>query len=301
MKGFTAADVPDQTGKTIFITGANAGLGFEAAKVLAGKGARVLIGCRSQSKASQAVADILTAHPDADIDIVALDLASLESIKSAAAAVEQEAQLDVLINNAGIMIPPYELTADGFESQFGVNHLGPFALTGLLLNKLRSNPNARVVSTASIAHKRGKIFFDDINAEKRYNPVTRYAQSKLANLLFGYELQRRLSAVSDDTLSVVAHPGIAETELSRYVPGPLKLLMPLMTPLMNSAAQGAWPTLLAATGEQVASGDYYGPSKRWETAGPAIKVRSTRASHDADVAKRLWELSIEMTGIDPGI
>ncbi len=301
MRGFTAADVPDQTGRTIFITGANAGLGFEAAKVLAGQGARVLIGCRSQSRASQAVADIRAAHPDADIDIIALDLASLASIKRAAAAVEQETQLDVLINNAGIMVTPYELTADGFESQFGVNHLGPFALTGLLLNKLRSNPNARVVSTASIAHKSGKMFFDDINAQKRYNPVTRYAQSKLANLLFGYELQRRLSAVDDNTLSVMAHPGIAETELYRYVPGPLMLLMPLMTPFINSAAQGAWPTLLAATGEHVTSGGYYGPSKRWEAAGPAVKVTSTRASHDTDVAKRLWELSIDMTGIDPGI
>tara|TARA_R110002049_G_scaffold232354_8_gene404939 strand:- start:840 stop:1745 length:906 start_codon:yes stop_codon:yes gene_type:complete len=301
MKGFTAADVTDQSGKTFFITGANAGLGFEAAKVLAGKGARVLIGCRSQSRASQAVADILAGYPDADIDIIALDLASLDSIKRAAAAVEREAKLDVLINNAGIMVPPYELTEDGFESQFGVNHLGPFALTGLLLDKLRSTANARVVSTASIAHKSGRIFFDDINAERRYNPVTRYAQSKLANLLFGYELQRRLSAANADTISVMAHPGIAETELSRYVPGPLKMLMPLMMPLMNSAHQGAWPTLLAATGEQVAGGDYYGPSKRVETAGPAVKVRSTRASRNEDVARRLWELSIEMTGIDPGI
>jgi len=301
MKGFTAADVPDQTGKTIFITGANAGLGFEAAKVLAGKGARILLGCRSQSKASQAVADILIAHPDANIDIIALDLASLKSIKSAAAVVEQEARLDVLINNAGIMFPPFELTTDGFESQFGVNHLGPFALTALLLKKLRSNLNARVVSTASIAHKTSTIFFDDITAKKRYNPVTRYAQSKLANLLFGYELQRRLFAVNDATLSVMAHPGIAETELSRYVPGPLRMLMSLITPLMNSAAEGAWPTLLAATGNQVASGYYYGPCKRLETAGPAIKVSSTRASHDVKVAKRLWELSIDMTGIDPGI
>ena len=276
MKGFTAADVTDQTGKTFFITGANAGLGFEAARVLAGKGARVLIGCRSQSRASQAVADILAGYPDADIDIVDLDLASLDSIKRAAASVEREARLDVLINNAGIMIPPYELTEDGFESQFGVNHLGPFALTGLLLDKLRSTSRARVVSTASIAHKSG-------------------------NLLFGYELQRRLSAVDADTISVMAHPGIAETELSRYVPGPLKLLMPLMMPLMNSAFEGAWPTLLAATGERVSGGEYYGPSKRAETAGPAIKVRSTRASRNEDVARRLWDLSIEMTGIDPGI
>lgn len=301
MTGFTAADVIDQTGKTIFITGANAGLGFEAAKVLAGKNARVLIGCRTQSKAQQAATHILTDYPDANIEIVPLDLASLESIADAAAMVNEEARLDVLINNAGIMIPPHELTADGFESQFGVNHLGPFALTCQLLNKLQESPDARVVSTASLAHKRGKIFFDDINAQKNYNAVTRYAQSKLANLLFGYELQRRLSASGSDTISVVAHPGIAETELSRYMPGALQTLLPIFRPLMNTAAEGAWPTLLAATSEDVIGGAYYGPKKRGETAGPAVKVKSTRVSRDEAIAKRLWELSVSMTGIDPGI
>lgn len=301
MRGFTAKDVQDQSGKTVFITGANTGLGYETAKVLAGKNARVIIGCRSKDKADQARSKILSEHGKADVSIVELDLGSLESVNKAAAAVAKEERLDVLINNAGIMIPPYELTQDGFESQFGVNHLGPFALTSLLLEKLRTTPGARVVSTASVAHKRGRIIFDDINAEDGYNTVKRYAMSKVANLLFCYELQRRLSAAGDGTVSVAAHPGIADTELTRYIPRPLMLLAPLFRPLLNTAAAGAWPTLLAATKENVKGGEYFGPSKRRETAGPAIQVQSTGYSHNEEVASKLWELSIEMTGVDPGI
>jgi len=301
MTGFTANDVPDQTGKTIFITGANTGLGYEAAKTLAGNGARLIIGCRSKSKAEQARNSILADYPKADVMVIELDLADLASVKKAAARVVKEPQLDVLINNAGIMIPPYELTQDGFESQFGVNHLGPFGLTGLLLEKLRAAPDARIISTSSIAHKRGKIDFDDINAEQGYNPITRYAQSKIANLYFAYELQRRLEAAGDSTISVAAHPGIADTELTRYIPRALMLIAPLFRPLFNTPAQGAWPTLCAATMPGVRGGEYYGPSKRNETAGPAVRVESNRRSHDKAVAKRLWELSIEMTGVDPGL
>lgn len=301
MKPFTAVDTPDQSGKTIFITGANTGLGYAAATVLAGKGARILLGCRSRDKARQAREKILAEHPAADVAVVELDLGNLASVRKAAKEVAREPRLDVLINNAGIMIPPYELTRDGFESQFGVNHLGPFALTGLLLDKLRATPNARVVSTASIAHKRGKIHFDDINAERGYNAMVRYAQSKIANLYFAYELQRRLSAVGGDTLSVAAHPGIADTELSRYIPRSLMLLAPLFRPLFNTAAQGAWPTLCAATAPEVQGGEYYGPGRRNQTAGPAIRVESNRRSHDKDVARKLWELSVEMTGVNPGV
>ncbi len=301
MKGFTAKQVPDQTGKTVFITGANTGLGYEAAKVLAGKNARVIIGCRSKDKAQRAREEILAVHGEADVDIVAINLADLESVGEAAAVIAKEERLDILINNAGIMVPPFELTQDGFESQFGVNHLGPFALTGLLLDKLRATPGARIVSTSSIAHKRGKILFDDINADKQYNTMARYAMSKLANLYFAYELQRRLSAAGDDAISVAAHPGIADTELSRYFPRALMLAAPLFRPLLNTAAQGAWPTLCAATAREVQGGEYYGPCKRRETAGPAIRVKSTRRSHDKDVAEKLWDLSIEMTGVDPGV
>ncbi len=301
MKGFTAKNVPDQTGKTVFITGANTGLGYETAKVLAGQNAKVIIGCRSKVRGRQAKENILAAHSEADVTIVQIDLGSLKSIKRAAKKVAREPQLDILINNAGIMIPPYELTQDGFESQFGVNHLGPFALTNLLLDKLRATAGARVVSTASIAHKRGKIHFDDINAEKRYSATQRYAMSKLANLYFAYELQRRLSAAGDNTISVAAHPGVADTELSRYIPGALMLIVPLLRPLFNTAAQGAWPTLLAATGEDVRGGEYYGPSKLAETSGPAVRVKSTRRSHNAKIAQELWDLSVDMTGIDSGI
>ncbi len=300
-RGFTDKDVPDQSGKTIVITGANTGLGFEAARVLAGRGARVIIACRSEEKGQAARQRILEQHPGADVDLVSLDLTSLASVREAAARLAQEDRLDVLINNAGIMVPPYELTTDGFESQFGVNHLGPFALTGLLLEKIRATPGARIVSTSSIAHRRGKIRFDDINAEKGYNPMMRYAMSKIANLYFAYELQRRLDAAGDATLSVAAHPGIAATELLRYSPKALTILAPVFMPLFNSAAQGAWPTLAAATLEGVQGGEYYGPGKRGEMAGPAVKVRSNRRSHDRDIAAKLWDLSVEMTGVDPGL
>jgi NAD(P)-dependent dehydrogenase (short-subunit alcohol dehydrogenase family) len=300
-RGFTEQDVPDQSGRTIVITGANTGLGYEAARVLAGKRARVLIACRSAQKARSARDRILALHPAAEVATLELDLASLDSVRQAAAELAQEPRLDVLINNAGIMVPPYELTRDGFESQFGVNHLGPFALTGLLLDKIRATPGARIVSTSSIAHKRGRINFDDINAERGYSAIPRYAQSKLANLYFAYELQRRLEAAGDNTLSVAAHPGIAATELTRYLPRALTLMVPVFRPLFNSSAQGAWPTLAAATMEGVQGADYYGPSKRGETAGPAVRVQSTRRSHDREAARRLWELSIEMTGVDPGV
>lgn len=301
MTGFTAADVPDQTGKTMVVTGANTGLGFETAKTLAGKGARVLLGCRSLSKAQAAKDKILSVFPKADIVIVELDLGSLASIQTAAQQINQELRLDVLINNAGVMVPPLAYTKDGFESQFGVNHLGPFVLTSLLLDKIRATANARILSTASIAHRKGNINFDDINAKKYYSAWTRYAQSKIANLYFGYELQRRLNAISDDTISVVAHPGVADTELSRYIPKPFMLMMPVLKLFFNSAEQGAWPTLCAATMAGVKGGEYYGPSKRGEIAGPAIKVKSNRRSHNESIAKKLWDLSIEMTGVKPNL
>lgn len=299
--GFTEQDVPSQKGRTIVITGANTGLGYEAAQVLSAQGARVVIACRSEQKASAAIEHIHALHKGAELDFVPLDLGDQESVRACAGKLQAEEKIDVLINNAGIMVPPYELTADGFESQFGVNHLGPFALTSLLLDKLREVPNARVVNTSSIAHKAGKIAFSDINAEKKYSATGRYAMSKLSNLLFTYELQRRLEAAGESTISVACHPGIADTELSRYLPGLLKAATPLMKHLFNSAAQGAWPTLYAATGSDIKGGDYLGPCKFRETAGPAVHVRSTRKSQDPGLAKRLWDLSIEMTGVEPGI
>jgi NAD(P)-dependent dehydrogenase (short-subunit alcohol dehydrogenase family) len=199
------------------------------------------------------------------------------------------------------MMPPLERTAQGFESQFGVNHLGPFALTALLLPVLMATQNARVVNTSSVAHRGGDIDFADINAEKGYNRAKRYGQSKLANLLFSMELQRRLNAADTSVISVACHPGIADTELSRHMPKILMLTAPLVSKFFNTSLQGAWPTLMAATSGEVAGGDYIGPIKRGETAGPAGKARASRRAQDPELAARLWDMSIEMTGTDPGI
>ncbi|MEP1593564.1 MAG: oxidoreductase, partial [Halieaceae bacterium] len=270
-------------------------------RALAERGARVLLGCRSADKAKAAIASIRETAPEAELEHIALDLGDLDSVRSAAEIVNNEQRLDGLINNAGIMMPPLEHTVQGFESQFGVNHLGPFALTALLLPVLMATDDARVVNTSSIAHRGGNIDFDDINAEQGYNRAKRYGQSKLANLLFSMELQRRLEAAQSTVTSVACHPGIADTELSRHMPGILKLTAPLVSKFFNTSAEGAWPTLMAATSDSVSGGDYFGPIKRGESAGPAGKARPNRRSQDPDLAARLWDLSIEMTGIDPGL
>jgi len=202
---------------------------------------------------------------------------------------------------------PKTMTKDGFESQFGINHLGHFALTGLLLPKLDATPNSRIVTVSSTGHRlgNGDLFWDDINADTGYHPRQRYYAGKLANLLFTYELDRRLRAKGASTIAVAVHPGGANTELARYVEGPMgavtKILLPLMRPIMNSAESGAWPTELAATAEGVESGQYFGPGRFREMSGPARQVDSSKESKDPNKAKRLWDLSIEMTGVDPGI
>ena len=304
---FTDADVPDLTGKTIFVTGANTGIGFEAAKVFASKGARVLLGCRSTEKGMAALAQIADAHPGADVELIQIDLADLDSVRKAAERVAQEPRLDVLVNNAGVMWNPKTITKDGFESQFGINHLGHFALTGLLLPALEATPNSRIATVSSNGHRlgNGDLFWDDINAAEDYHPRKRYYASKLANLLFTYELDRRLRAKGSSTIAVAVHPGASDTELSRYVSGPMgvftRVATPLMRRFMNTAAEGAWPTELAATAPGVEGGQYFGPGGRGEMAGPAKQVESSSASKDTDKAQRLWDLSIEMTGVDPGI
>ncbi|MCP4306966.1 MAG: SDR family NAD(P)-dependent oxidoreductase [bacterium] len=307
MTDFTGKDVPDQTGKTFFITGANTGIGFEAAKVFAGAGARVLLGCRNTEKGKAALARIADAHPGADTQLVEIDLSDLASVRKAAEVVARESHLDVLVNNAGVMWNPKTITKDGFESQFGINHLGHFALTGLLLPVLEATPNSRIVTVSSTGHRlgNGDLFWDDINAEKEYHPRKRYYASKLANLLFTYELDRRLSAKGASTIAVAVHPGGSDTELGRYVTGGFGMMMrvmtPLMRPFMNSAETGAWPTELAATAPAVEGGQYFGPSRYREMSGSAKQVDSSPESKDPQKAKRLWDLSIEMTGIDPGI
>jgi len=307
IKDFTSADVPDQSGKTIFVTGANTGIGFEAAKVFAGKGARVLLGCRNAEKGRAALARIADAHPGADVELVEIDLADLASVEKAAEIVSGEPKLDVLVNNAGVMWNPKTITKDGFESQFGINHLGHFALTGRLLPLLEETPNSRIVTVSSTGHRlgNGDLFWDDINADKDYHPRKRYYASKLANLLFTYELDRRLRAKGSSTIAVAVHPGGSDTELGRHVTGAMGLLMrvtqPLMRTFMNSAEAGAWPSELAATAPGVEGGQYFGPGKYREMAGPAQQVDSSPESKDPAKAKRLWDLSIEMTSVDPGL
>jgi NAD(P)-dependent dehydrogenase (short-subunit alcohol dehydrogenase family) len=295
---FNEATVPDQSGRTVLVTGANTGIGYEAARVLAGRGARVLLGCRSTAKARDARERICVLHPKAQVELLSLDLGNLQSVREAADEVLQEARLDLLINNAGIMVPPREETADGFESQFGVNHLGHFALTGLLLDKLLVTPGSRVVNVSSGAHKWGKIEFDDVNAIRSYNRQTRYGMSKLANLLFTFELRRRLAAAGAKTIAVACHPGVSETELSRNMPAWMKLLAPLFRVLSHPPPQGALPTLRAATDPQVRGGQYYGPAGLFEMSGPPVLVEGNAASQDAQVARRLWDLSVEMTGVE---
>jgi NAD(P)-dependent dehydrogenase (short-subunit alcohol dehydrogenase family) len=297
MPAYTESDVPAQTGKTIFVTGANTGLGYHTARVLAQRGARVLLGCRSEQKAEQAIKEIQAITSDANVTWVPLDLANLTSIKEAAVLVNQEERLDALINNAGVMIPPRLETEDGFELQFGVNHLGHFALTGHLISKLKDQPDARVVTVTSLAHRNGQMDYDDVHAQKKYNRLTRYNMSKLANVLFTYELQRKLEDAGSQAIAVACHPGVSTTELLRYTP---RLLLSITAPLMrlvNSSAEGALPTLLATTGPDVNGGDYFGPTKMMELKASAQKVDTSAASKDEKDAKNLWELSTELTGV----
>jgi NAD(P)-dependent dehydrogenase (short-subunit alcohol dehydrogenase family) len=267
----------------------------------------VLLGCRNIEKGKAALARIAEAHPGANVEMVELDLADLASVRRAAETVAAEPKLDVLVNNAGVMWNPKTITRDGFESQFGINHLGHFALTGLLLPVLQATPNSRIVTVSSNGHRlgNGDLFWDDINADKEYHPRKRYYASKLANLLFTYELDRRLRAKGSGTIALAVHPGGSDTELDRYLTGAMglatRVLSPLMRPFMNSAAEGAWPTELAATAPGVEGGQYFGPSRYRELSGPAQQVDSSHASKDIAKAKRLWNLSIEMTGVDPAI
>lgn len=298
---YSESDVPDQTGKTVVVTGANTGIGFEAARVFAQRGARVLLACRSQSSAETAIDRIAQLCETPQLEYVPLDLANLASVHEAARHIANEARLDILINNAGVMVPPKSLTTDGFELQFGVNHLGHFALTGLLLTKLLEMPQARVVNVSSAAHKFGSIDFNDVHAEHGYSAGARYAMSKLANLLFTFELQRRLEQRgSHQLLSLSCHPGGADTDLSRHLPTWLAAtITPLARTVINSAAEGALPTLRAATDEQARSGDYYGPAGLFEIARSAVRVKPDMRALSHSDAKRLWALSVELTGVDP--
>jgi NAD(P)-dependent dehydrogenase (short-subunit alcohol dehydrogenase family) len=298
-KGFTEADVPDQSGKTFIVTGANAGVGFEIARVLATRRARVLLGCRDLAKGEDAIARIRKITPASELTWLPLDLSDLESVRAAVEIAGKEPRLDGLINNAGVMNPPLMRTKQGFELQFGVNHLGVFALTSLLLPKLAETPGARVVVTSSVAHLKAKIEWDDLNADKSYQKNDRYGASKLANALFFFELDRRLRAAKSPVTAIGVHPGIAATSLGRHM-GLAQLAGPIVGLVLNSADKGAWPALLAATGN-AAPGEYYGPTGFGGIRGVAGKARRAPHAEDPTLAKRLWEVSVAMTGIDPGL
>jgi NAD(P)-dependent dehydrogenase (short-subunit alcohol dehydrogenase family) len=267
--------------------------------VLAARGARVLLGCREQTRAQDAIARIKRITPNADLVWLPLDLGDLDSVRTAAEIAAKEPRIDALINNAGIMNPPLTRTKQGFESQFGVNHLGVFALTSLLLPKLAETPGSRVVVTSSIAHLKAKIDWDDLNADKSYIKNDRYGGSKLANALFFFELDRRLRAAKSPVTAIGVHPGVAATSLGRHM-GFVQIAGPIVGLLLNSADKGAWPALLAATGK-VKPGGYYGPTGFGGIRGVAGEAKRAPHAEDPALAKRLWDVSIAMTGIDPGL
>ncbi len=302
---WTERDVPDQTGRPAIVTGSNTGLGFDTARVLAARGAQVVLACRDTTKADAAAARIRAQTPNAQVSVQKLDLGSLASVREAAAELAAaHPRIDLLINNAGVMYPPKSTTADGFELQFGTNHLGHFALTGLLLGNLLPVEGSRVVVVASIAHNiRAKIDFADLQWERRrYDRVAAYGQSKLANLMFAYDLQRRLAAAAQaqgtKTIAVAAHPGVAATELTRHVPGAgLPGVSWVFGRILNTAEMGALPTLRAATDPAVRGGQYWGPDGFREMRGYPVLVGSSTQSTDVALQQRLWQVSEELTGI----
>lgn len=292
---WTEHDIPGQAGRIAVVTGANSGIGWETARTLAQKGATVIMACRSVEKAEAAAAQIKRLNPPGKIAVMPLDLSNLDSVRAFAAAFRAEYnRLDLLINNAGVMFTPYGKTKQGFEQQFGTNHLGHFALTGLLLDMLNATPGARIVTVSSGTHRRGVMNFDDLNAEQNYSPVGAYAQSKLANLLFSYELQRRLTTAGLSTVAVAAHPGWTKTNLTQHTGTIIRLLDALIG---QTASMGALPTLYAATAPDVSGGEYFGPGSFGEMRGYPGKATSNEASHDVEAARRLWAVSEDLTRI----
>ena len=294
---WTASDIPDQSGRKIIVTGANSGIGYEAALALAKKGAAVVLACRNLDKAGQARDRILQQAPDSVLDIMPLDLGKLASVNSFA---EQfcsgHTTLDLLIANAGVMMPPQrQTTADGFELQFGTNHLGHFALVGQLLPLLMATPASRVVVVASSAHRWADIDIDDLDWQRRrYKKMPSYGQSKLANLLYTYELQRRLTAAKEQTIATAAHPGWTATNLQRHS-GLFERLNPFFA---MPAWQGALPSLYAATDPRLSGGEYIGPDGFMEMRGYPEVVSSNAASRDTELAQSLWQASEQMTGVE---
>jgi NAD(P)-dependent dehydrogenase (short-subunit alcohol dehydrogenase family) len=303
MNPWSVADIPSQDGKLAVVTGATGGLGYETALALARAGAEVLVTGRNAEKGRLAIEQIKRAVPSAKVSFAMLDLASLASIRAFAASIIASGRpLDLLINNAGVMdLPTRRLTQDGFELQFGTNHLSHFALTALLLPLLRKAQAPRVVNVSSLAHRGGKIDFDNLQAERTYNSWPAYQQSKLANLLFTFELQRQSDAYGWGLLSNAAHPGYARTELIPNGPGTGGLkgigMKVLGSFLSHSAAAGALPTLFAATAPEAAPNGYYGPSGFYELKGSVAPAKVLPQAKDEAVARSLWEVSEQLTGV----
>ena len=306
MTDWTIADIPSQAGNTAVITGATGGLGFETALALAGAGASVVLTGRNDAKGRQAIEKIRSRFPDAKISYETLDLASLASVADFAARFAAvHGSLDLLINNAGVMaLPKRQTTADGFEMQFGTNYLGHYALTARLLPLLRRGHQPRVVNLSSLAHRSGRIDFDDLQGAKSYNPFKAYCQSKLAMLIFAFELQRRSDAAGWGLISNAAHPGFARTDLMANGPGTEglmglfgKMLQPFAS---HSAAAGALPTLFAATSPAAKAAGYYGPNGFYEMKGPPSPAKIMPRAKDAAVNARLWDVSAALTGVTFG-
>lgn len=305
---WTADQMADLTDKTFVVTGANSGIGFEASEHFAKKGARVILACRNQEKGARAVADIEAEVDGADVELMELDLASLESVHAFADAfLEQEERLDALVNNAGVMAIPRRETEDGFEMQLGTNHLGHFTLTARLLDLMARTGDARVVNVSSQAHRMGKIRFDDLHGRRKYDKWKAYGQSKLANLLFTFELDRRLRAARLPVRSMACHPGWSSTNLQMVGPQMANnTIMEKLSALGNkfiaqSAHQGALPTMYAATHPRVEGGDYIGPDGFMEMRGYPQKTSTTKAARDRLTAAQLWDVSEQLTGADYSI
>jgi NAD(P)-dependent dehydrogenase (short-subunit alcohol dehydrogenase family) len=297
--GWSDGDIPDQTGRVAVVTGANSGLGLETARQLAVHGATVVLACRSPERGASAVADIRETAPDAQLHLQELDLASLESVRNAAEALHAGFDgIDLLVNNAGVTYTDRQLTAEGFELQFGTNHLGHFALTALLLDRLLAVRGSRVVTVSSLGHWLPCRFdLDDLRAEGSYNRIVAYSRSKLANLMFTYELHRRLVAAGAGTVALAAHPGGSDTGILDHVAGSA-LLHRYLRPLSQPAAMGALPSLRAATDPVVSGGQFLGPNRLFESRGFPVVVRSSSRSYDRALQARLWARSEEATSVD---
>ncbi len=301
---WTPAQIPPQNGKLAYITGANSGIGFHAALELARAGCAVILACRDRGKAEAARTRILSDVPAAEVEVAQLDLASLESVHAAAETFLATGQrLDLLVNNAGVMaLPERRTTRDGYEMQLGTNHFGHFALTGLLLPALLRKGPARILTVSSGAHRGATMDFADLEWERGYKPWPAYRRSKLANLLFGFELERRLKKAQAPAISVVVHPGVSNTNLFAAGPGQggglqAKIIPPLIALIAQSDAQGAWPTLYAATMPQIHGGRYYGPDGWREMRGYPVEVRAEAQAYDEELAAKLWDVSEKLTGV----